>query len=477
MECPFNFEAATCSAGVSADSLTAAWRATQPPKHGRFWHLSRALRDPLQYLNGLACQGPFVTIREGKTYLVNEPEFIKHVLQDNHPNYAKGPLYRRALQPLIGNGLPSSEGAFWLRQRRMMQPAFLKQHHEKFASTIVSRTEQTIAAWRKAAAAQSPIDVRKHMMNLSLGILLKTVFGREPAEEVDPVGRAFLAIQNEINLVSVFNPIQIPDFVPTPRRLRLNAAYRVIHPFIQRIVDDRRRGGANEEDLASLLVFARDDGSEGMDDVQLRDEIMTIIATGHDSVTEALTWALYLLACHPDVSNRLAAEGIAVTANEKPSAESLCRLPYTAMVIQETLRLYPPIWGLMRQATNPDVIGGHHIPAGAKVVTSPFSVHRLPHLWHAPEHFWPERFAPEHSVNRHRFAYFPFGAGPRQCLGGSFALLEMPIVLAMLVSAFEFELNDIGPVRPLPRVTLKPDRRILLTVRERRTGFAQSAMV
>ncbi len=164
MGCPFNFEAGTFPPGVPPDSLAAAWWATQPARHNRLWHLSRALRNPLRYFSDLAGQGPFVPICQGKTYLLNEPEFIKQVLQDNYTNYAKGPLYKRGLEPLIGNGLPSAEGEFWLRQRRMMQPAFLRKHHEKFASAIVSRTQQTVAAWRKSATDGAPVNVREDMM-------------------------------------------------------------------------------------------------------------------------------------------------------------------------------------------------------------------------------------------------------------------------------------------------------------------------
>lgn len=460
-----------------SDAVGAVWRASRAPQRSRLWHLSTALRDPLQYLSGLGNEGPFVTIRPGRTYLVNEPEFIQHVLQDNHPNYCKGPRYRRALQPLVGNGLPNSEGDFWRRQRHMMQPAFLKKHHEKFAAIIVEQTAKTIESWRELAATGTPVDLRRDMMNLSLSVLLKTVFGRAAGPDTEPVGRAFLAIQHEINLVEAFSPIQIPGFVPTPRRRRLNAAYSVIHPFIGRMAAERRRLGPNEEDLTSLLVFARDDAGQGMDDEQLRDEIMTIIATGHDSVTEALTWTFYLLGQHPEVRKRLEQEAITVLAQETPGAETLARLPYTNMVLQETMRVYPPIWGMMRVAINEDSIGGHAIPAGANVVMSPYAVHRLPHLWPEPERFIPERFGPETRGRRHRFAWFPFGGGPRQCLGGGFAMLEMPLALSMLLSAFEFEVQDPGPVRALARVTLKPHRPILLKLRERRTGLAQPVSV
>ncbi|MDE3196658.1 MAG: cytochrome P450 [Acidobacteriota bacterium] len=439
------------------------------------WHLSHAFRDTLGYLSQLAHEGPFATIRPGRTYLVNDPDYIQHVLQENHQNYRKGERYRRAMWPLVGNGLPNSEGDFWKRQRRMIQPAFLRKHHEKYAAAIVDRSESVIASWRRKAAAGTPIDVRPEVMHLTLGSLLRTVFGCDADADVGPVGDAFLTIQHQINLVDAFSPVRLPESVPTPRRRRVQAARAVIDPFIERIISDRRRSGPNEDDLASLLVYARDEDGKAMSDGQLRDEIMTIVATGHDSVTEGLTWAFYLLGRHPEVLRKLEAEVLAVIPHEKPSVETLRRLPYTTMVMQETMRVYPPIWGLMRVAIDRDTIGGHSIPAGANVLMSPYAVQRLPHLWPEPGRFIPERFDPEARASRHRFSWFPFGGGPRQCIGGSFAMLEMPVALAMLVAAFEFELIVTEPVRAIPRVTLKPEHPILVRLRER--GAARRAGV
>jgi cytochrome P450 len=445
---------------------------TPPKPHESRWaQIAHVLRDPLDYLTESATYGPIVALRPGHTYLLTEPEYIKQVLQDNHANYSKGPRYRRALKPLFGNGLLTSEGETWLRQRRMIQPAFLKRHHEMFAANIVNGIRAIKERWK--AAGTAPLNLHEEMMRLTLSILLRTMFSRESAAEADEMGRAFLQAEGEMNVVHVFNPFHLPSFVPTPSRLRFDRANRSINRFIARIATERRRTGPTEEDLSALLAFACDEAGQEMSDVQLRDEITSIIGAGHDTTLQALTWAFYLLGHHPSVMGRLTAEAIGVMGQGTPSADTPAKLPFTTMVVHETMRLYPPIWGVMRTATNADVIGGYAIPAGAGIIISPYVMHRLPALWAEPHRFWPERFSSENSAGRHRFAYFPFSAGPRQCAGGSFAILEMTLVLAMLSAAFEFELSDIREVRPKARITLKPGREIFFTVRERklpRTG-------
>ncbi len=427
-----------------------------------------ALRDPLRYLTGNARYGGIVRLRSDKAYQINDPEYVGHVLQGNHLNYGKGPRYRKVLAPLFGNGLPNSEGEFWRRQRRLMQPAFLRKHHEMFAATMADSTHEMIERWKAAARAGKRLNVREEMMALSLKSLLRCVFGQEQPDDLEAVGQALLDIQNEINLAEAFNPFRLPDFVPTPGRRRIQRALDTIHPFIARIVETRRTRGPSETDVASLLVYARDPetGAE-MAEGQLRDEIVTIMATGHDSVSEAMTWTLYLLGKHPAVYRRVAEEVRSLPGNESPDPDLVAKLTYTKMTLEESMRLYPPIWGMMRTAISDDSIGGCPIRAGTRVLIAPFVVHRLPSIWPEPERFDPERFTPERSAARHRFAYFPFGAGPRQCLGASFAMLEMGLILALLLNAFDLEVEDGPEVRPVPRVSLKPGRPIWLRVKER----------
>jgi cytochrome P450 len=431
-----------------------------------FWlQAVAAVQNPLEYLTGNARYGGIVEVRKNVCYQLNDPEFIGHVLQTNHQNYGKGPRYRRAVEPLFGNGLPTTDGEFWKRQRRLMQPAFLRKHHELFAATMIECTREMIGRWMATAQSGGRLNVREEMMALSLRSLLRCVFGQERPDDLRHVGQALLAIQNEINLAEQFNPLRLPDFVPTPGRRRIRRALNEINPFIARMVEARRKLGPNENDVASLLLFSREEETgKGMPEAQLRDEIVTIMATGHDSVSEAMTWTLYLLGRHPEVYRRVAEEVRAALDKESLGPDLVAKLTYTRMTLEECMRFYPPIWGMMRTALGDDTIGGYPIRAGTRILLSQYVVHRLPSLWEQPERFEPERFSPERSAARHRFAYFPFGAGPRQCLGASFAMLEMGLILALLLQAFDLEVQDGPEPRPVPRVSLKPDRPIWLRV-------------
>lgn len=416
-----------------------------------------AIRDPLGYLVRTAERGGIVKLRRN-AYLISEPGLIKHVLQDNHPNYRKGERYQNALRPLFGDGLLTSEGDVWKRQRRLVQPAFKHQREPRFLASFETCALAAIVRWREAAQAGRAIDARDEMIRLTMSALMRAMFGRDTGSDVESLGRAFLAAQEELKIAAIFSPVHIPRWVPTPAHVRFNRALQQIDLFVARLVEERRRAGANENDIVSLLIFSRDEQTGAqMDDVQLRDEIVTLLAAGHDTVTEALTWTLYLLASHADVQERL-------VDNLESGGE------YPDMVLQESMRLYPPIWGFLRTAIADDLIEGYPIPAGSRVIMSPYVVHRSPAIWQRPNEFWPEHFSPANSAERHRFAFFPFSAGPRQCVGGGFATLEMRTIVKLLLRAFQLELVPGQTIKPLPRVSLKPDRGVMIRLKERSGG-------
>jgi len=447
----------------------------EPPSPAKpFWRdFPSAIRDPLDYLTRMAELGSVVMMRKNRAYLVSEPSLIKHVLQDNHPNYRKGERYLNALRPLFGAGLLTSEGDVWKRQRRLVQPAFKHQRHEQFAAAFEVCTRTALEQWRVAALAGTPIDIRDEMIRLTMSALMRAMFGRDTGPDVENLGQAFLTAQHELNIAAVFSPVRIPAWFPTPGHIRFRRALKEIDLFIARLVEERRKLGPNENDIVSLLVYAKDEETGAcMSGAQLRDEIITLLAAGHDTVTEALTWTLYLLAIHHDVQQRLQQELDMVLTPGSPGINDLTPTPYLDMVLLESMRLYPPIWGFLRTANHEDRIGGFRIPAGARVILSPYVVHRSKQIWQHPSDFWPEHFSEKQTAERHRFSFFPFSAGPRQCIGGGFATLEMRIMLALIVRAFNLEMVPGQTVRPLPRVSLKPDRSIYVRLTDRIPGVA-----
>ena len=352
--------------------------------------------------------------------------------------------------------------------RRAIQPAFSRGHHQGYTQAIVDTTDDWLGRWEDAARAGTPLDLRKQLMDLTLAVLMKTIFGRSSGDDIEAVGQAFRMAHREMNLVAAFMPVRLPKWIPTPSRVRFARAIRVLDDFIVRIVSERRRSGENGGDIIALLLAARDqDTGEAMSSQQIRDEVVSMLSAGHDTVTEALCWTMYLVAQHPEVERRLYQEATSVLGERNPVAEDLKALAYTVSVVEEAMRVYPPVWGILRTATAADVLGGYAIPAGARVVISPYVVHRSPSLWPEPERFDPDRFSSERAAGRHRFAYFPFGAGPRLCVGAQFAMLEVPIVAAMLWRRFAIRLVPGQSVRPVARISLTANRPIWVQVAER----------
>jgi cytochrome P450 len=439
-----------------------------PGPSGTFLRQIRpALADPLRYLSEMARYGDVVTLRANKTYLVNAPDAIARIFQDNHFNYTKGERYVTALEPLFGRGLLTSEGDLWRRQRRLIQPVFHRVNHDAYAEAIVQETRTRLDGWRAAARSGTAVDLRDEMTQLTLGILMRTVFGRSSGAEIDEVGRAFLAAHHEMDLAAAFLPVRLPAWVPTPGRVRFNRAIRVIDSFIERMIAERQGAGPGTDFLSRLLAARDAETGAAMPPRQVRDEVITMLAAGHDTVTEALTWTLYLVAQHPDVDTRAHREVADAIGTRVPVAADLKACPFVTQTVEESMRLFPPIWGVMRTATDEDVLGGYTIPAGARVLVSPYVVHRSADIWPEPERFLPGRFAAEQASARHRFAYFPFGAGPRQCVGAQFAMLEVPLIAAMIWREFSVRLKPDQGIRPLPRVSLRADRPVWAHLAER----------
>jgi cytochrome P450 len=360
----------------------------------------------------------------------------------------------------------------WRRQRRLMQPAFHRERIAGYGPSMVEFTERLLASCRDGEVRE----IQSDMMRLTLQIACETLFGSDVAGEAAEVGAAFTTALECLQVRISGLQILLPDGVPTPTSLRLRRAVRRLDGLVYRIVAERRASAADRGDLLSLLLGARDaDDGTGLTDRQLRDEVLTLVFAGHETTALALTWAWYLLAQHPAAEARLHAELAAVLGGRGPKAADVARLPFTNAVIAEALRLYPPVWGLGREATENTTLGGYPVGKGTIVLLSPWTLQRDPRYYAEPDAFRPERWLDGLAQRLPRFAYFPFGGGPRQCIGNSFALLEAALVLATIAQRYHLALVPGQTIRPMPTGTLRPQDPIRMQLQVRSAPTAGAA--
>jgi cytochrome P450 len=409
-------------------------------------------RDPLGYLQKLSTEyGDIVTMRyyNLRFYLVNHPDLIEEVLVTQNRKFIKGRVLR-ANKRLFGNGLLTSEGDFWLRQRRLAQPAFHRGRVGSYADTMVRYTERLIAGWKSSEEC----NVHAEMMRLTLQIVAKTLFDADVEGDAAKVGTALEAIM-ELN--SDFRKLMLtPSWLPIPRNIRAATATRRLDKIIFRFIAQRRANPVDKGDLLSMLLAAQDDDGTQMTDRQLRDEVITIFLAGHETTANALSWTWLLLSQNPVAEAKLHAELDSVLAGRSPSLDDLPNLRYTGNIVTESLRLYPPAWGMARLAIEDVEIGGYPIPKGCGVSLAQWIVHRDPRWFDAPNEFRPERWEGDLMKRLPRFAYFPFGGGPRQCIGSNFALMEATLLLAAIAQKFRVRVVPQQEIVPMPTITLRP---------------------
>jgi cytochrome P450 len=438
--------------------------------------LPSLMRDPPEYFVQVARRyGGVVTLSPNRVYLVTDPDGVKHVLQDNHTNYIKGPWYN-VLKPLFGDGLFTSDGEYWKRQRRLVQPAFQRKHHPRLAGIVTDATSSMLQRWEANAIRAQAIDARTEVILLTLEILLRNMFSGDLIGSEQLLRDAILDCSRHMDLLGAVKVVKLLLWFRIAKRRRFQRAIRTLDGFILRVVEQRRRHQIDNGDLVSLLLWARDEQTgESMTDRQIRDELLTMIQAGNDTVADALSWTWYLMAKHPEVRQKVELEVDSTLGGRPPRFEDLPALEYTNRVIMESMRLYPPGWVFGRTAVEEDVIGGYRIPPKALVVVSPYVTHRLPDLWEDPETFDPDRFLPERSQGRPRFAYFPFSGGPRQCIGASMAMLEAQMIIAMAAQRYRLTVPENFSPRIKPRLSLTADRAIALTPIARRSPSADRA--
>jgi cytochrome P450 len=351
----------------------------------------------------------FVPARASYTYVIHHPDDVKRVLVANHKNYTKGVGLDR-VRILLGKGLMTSEGELWKRQRYMMQPFFHRRVITEFASIIAAANERFIERWEGLSARGELVNLTDEMSELTLEIVLRSIFGTDLDRLSQQLGgNPFALVTQE-----------------SGRNLQFAYKFRSLTKLVAELIARRRAQGSEHFDYLAMLMSARDkDSGEAMPERELIDEVLTLIVAGHETTASGLNWTWYLLSQHPEVATRLHAEIDAAPDLPAPGLAQMEALSYTQQVVNEALRLYPPGWLLSRRTIEPDVLGGYLVPANTNVLLPLYLLHRHPDFWSEPERFWPERFAPEHEAERPRFAYMPFAAGPRHCIGETFALYEM----------------------------------------------------
>lgn len=429
--------------------------------------------DPLGFLLDCTHQyGDIIRFRFGPivSYMLNHPDYIEEVLVSKK-NLFFSDLNRRRSggERFFGNGLLTSTGDFWRRQRRLVQPAFHRERIAAYADVIVTYTNRMLATWQPGDIR----DVHQEMMYLTLAIVTKTLFSADVASEVEQIGASLKAVTQHYNQNLSSNALLLvlsfllPHWLPTPDHLRFRKAVQQLNEIVYGIIHQHRTSGKDTGDLLSMLLNAQDSDGSQMTEQQLRDEVMNLLFAGHETTTNALSWTWMLLSQHPTVEAKVLEELHAVLGGRTPTMADVPQLRYTERVVLESMRLYPPVWTLTREVVQDCEIGGYPIPAGSNVFMSQWVMHRDPRYFDNPEEFAPDRWKDDLAKRLPTFAYFPFSGGPRVCIGKAFAMMETVLVLATVAQKFQLKLVPEHPIVLEPSITLSPKHglKMLLTKR------------
>ncbi|HRI27975.1 MAG TPA: cytochrome P450 [Chitinophagales bacterium] len=449
-----------------------------PPKLP-LWFALKNIRKNAQnpipfFTNGIKMMGNIFTTYLGtrRIIITNNPDYIQYVVQKNNKNYHKSPVVKEILGAELGYGLLTSDGDYWLKQRRLIQPGFYKQRLAELTGIMTDEIALYINELAEQIKQNPQTEISKEMMGAAFRIVNKTLFStgidKEQMKRVDFI----ISNLQKYVVTQARQPYMVPWLKISGKVKYYKTLREEADSIIYDIINKRRNSGTNYNDLLDMLLNARyEDTGEGMTNQQLRDEAIILVVAGHETTANAMSWALYLLSQHPDVEQKVLKEANAVLGNHAAfTYDDLAKLNYTRQVIQEAMRLYPPAWVIDRMALEDDEVGGYLIPKGSIMLMYIYGTHRSPMFWKDPDTFNPDRFAKENLKDLPNYAYFPFGGGPRLCIGNNFALMEMQILLAMLVKRFTFTLVPNQTIEPQPLVTLRPKYGIKMLLKERRSA-------
>lgn len=420
------------------------------------------VRRPFQFMTRNAREyGDIVGWNEidGPVYQLNHPDHIEQVLVQNNQNYIKGEAFQRTLAPITGNGILNSEGAVWRRNRHLIQPAFNPGRIQEYAGMMTDCTEDLLATWDDGETRL----VHEDMMEVTLHIVAQALFGVDIDDYVDDVGRALEEFMEASDSLSHY---VLPEQIPTPSRRRIQHARERLDSVVYELIE-RRREDPGEHDVISTLLDVTDDEGNTLSTEQIRDEVVTLLLAGHETTALSLTFTAYALARHPEVERRLVAELDEVLGGETPTMADLSELTYTEQVVKESMRLYPPVPGIVREPVKPDIVGGYEIPAGATIRMHQWVVHRDSRWYDDPLAFEPTRWTDEFEKSLPKLAYFPFAAGPRRCIGDRFAMLEARLLLATIYQQYHLELTPDTELNLSATVTARPKDEVRMTVHRR----------
>ncbi len=444
-----------------------------PPGYPLVGALPKMRQDPLRFLLEAASRYGDVVSLGGvgaqKYFLITHPSDIERIVKTDHRNYVKGANFK-LLKGFVGEGLFLSEGDHWRRQRRLIQPAFHLSRLAALGGVMTGETAVMLARWDDLARRGEPVELEREMMHLSLQIAVKTLFGSDLGDRADAV-RAAVSFAFRYLHERVWAIAPLPPWVPTAANRRFRRAVASLDEIVYGIIAERRRTGREGEDVLSMLLAARDEETgEGMTDREIRDEVMTLLVAGHESAALTLTWTLYLASRHGSLERRLHRELDAALGGLAPGFADLPKLAYAGLLLKESMRLYPAFWMFTRTPLADDVVGGHRIPAGSVLILSSYVTHRHRGFWRNPEGVDPERFLPENAAGRPPFAYFPFGGGPRQCIGNRLAEYQTLIVLATIAQRYSLHLLPGHPVEPQATLSLRPRYGVRMTLEARQAS-------
>jgi cytochrome P450 len=453
------------TAAAEATSTAKGRTIPGPRGHPILGSIRQIQRDNVQtFMDAWRQYGDIVHFRGPLTInLVVHPDYVERVLRNNVANYPRPEFVTEKLKSIVGEGLVAAEGERWANARRVSQPAFTKDLLDAYGQTMIETTGEMLERWEPYLEAGRQLDIKSEMMHISLANLATAMFHfdlREALDQIEPAVAFALAHTNR----RLTSPIDLQK-LPLPSSKHFVSVLGGLNQVIYRIIGEHRKAPDGVRDFVNMLLESTDPKTGApVTDQQARDEVIGFFIAGHETVSSALTWTFYLLSQNPESWRKLKSEVDEVLGGRTPTVDDVPNLKYTEYVLLEAMRLYPPIFVLMRRALDDDVVGGYHVPKGSTVVLCAYVTHRHRDFWDNPEGFDPERFMPERSAHLPRMAYFPFGGGPRKCIGNTFAMIEMPLVVAMIAQRYKVNLVPEQVVFPEPAISLRPRDPVMVTV-------------